>query len=97
MAEDKLATFKKKNVGLMPSEQGGYFAQLQTETDAEKKAEIDLSVALSRREELVKQLHGDEAVSAAGGGLPAVGPNGVAGGDTLSRIQEPRRSSTSCS
>ena len=90
VAEDKLATFKKKNVGLMPSEQGGYFAQLQTETDAEKKAEVDLSVALSRREELVKQLHGDEAVSAAGGGLTgAIGPNGMAsGGDTLSRIRE---------
>jgi len=90
VAEDKLATFKKKNVGLMPSEQGGYFAQLQTETDAEKKAEVDLSVALSRREELVKQLHGDEAVSAAGGGLAGtVGPNGMAGGgDTLSRIRD---------
>jgi polysaccharide chain length determinant protein (PEP-CTERM system associated) len=90
IAEDKLATFKKKNVGLMPSEQGGYFAQLQTESDAEKKAEVDLSVAMSRREELVKQLHGDEAVSAAGGGLTtAIGANGVAGGgDTLSRIQD---------
>jgi polysaccharide chain length determinant protein (PEP-CTERM system associated) len=90
VAEDKLATFKKKNVGLMPSEQGGYFAQLQTETDAEKKAEVDLSVAMSRREELVKQLHGDEAVSAAGGGLTAgLGAHGVTGGgDTLSRIQD---------
>ena len=90
IAEDKLATFKKKNVGLMPSEQGGYFAQLQAESDAEKKAEVDLSVALSRREELVKQLHGDEAVSAAGGGLTtAIGPNGVAGGgDTQSRIRD---------
>jgi polysaccharide chain length determinant protein (PEP-CTERM system associated) len=90
IAEDKLATFKKKNVGLMPSEQGGYFAQLQAESDAEKKAEVDLSVALSRREELVKQLHGDEAVSAAGGGLTAaIGANGVAGGgDTLSRIRD---------
>jgi len=28
-AEDKLAAFKKKNVGLMPSDQGGYFVQLQ--------------------------------------------------------------------
>ena len=44
-AEDKLAAFKKKNVGLMPSEQGGYFAQLQKETDDAKKAEIDLSIA----------------------------------------------------
>jgi polysaccharide chain length determinant protein (PEP-CTERM system associated) len=90
VAEDKLATFKKKNVGLMPSEQGGYFAQLQAESDAEKKAEVDLAVAMSRREELVKQLHGDEAVSAAGGGLTTtIGANGVAGGgDTLSRIQD---------
>src|SRR5450755_5049062 len=43
-AEDKLAAFKKKNVGLMPSEQGGYFAQLQREVDVAKKAESDLSV-----------------------------------------------------
>ena len=37
VAEDKLAAFKKKNVGLMPSEQGGYFAQLQNEVDAAKE------------------------------------------------------------
>ena len=90
VAEDKLATFKKRNVGLMPSEQGGYFTQLQNETDAEKKAEIDLSVAMSRREELSKQLHGDEAISSAGATSSAImGPRGVSsGGDTLSRIQE---------
>ena len=40
-AEDRLAAFKKKNVGLMPSEQGGYFTQLQNEVDAAKKAEIE--------------------------------------------------------
>src|SRR5882757_4967485 len=49
-AEDKLAAFKKKNVGLMPSDQGGYFVQLQKEVDAAKKAETDLSIAMSRRE-----------------------------------------------
>src|ERR1700722_9913246 len=88
-AEDRLATFKKKNVGLMPSEQGGYFAQLQSETDAAKKAETDLSIAMSRREELAKQLHGDEAVSSAGTSSPILGARGMTGGsDTLSRIQE---------
>jgi polysaccharide chain length determinant protein (PEP-CTERM system associated) len=86
-AEAKLAAFKKKNVGLMPSEQGGYFAQLQKETDDAKKAEIDLSIAMSRREELAKQLHSDEAISAAGSTLNA-GGRGTGGGDTLSRIQE---------
>ena len=86
-AEDKLAEFKKKNVGLMPSEQGGYFAQLQSESDAVKKAETDLSIAMSRREELVKQMHSDSVVSAAGTSA-SLGARGMAGGDTLSRIQE---------
>jgi polysaccharide chain length determinant protein (PEP-CTERM system associated) len=88
-AEDRLAAFKKKNVGLMPTEQGGYFANLQSETDAAKKAETDLSVAVSRREELAKQLHSDEAISSAGTSSPILGARGMtAGNDTLSRIQE---------
>ncbi len=88
-AEDRLAAFKKKNVGLMPSEQGGYFAQLQSETDAAKKAETDLSIALSRRDELSKQLHSDAAISAAGISIPMPGGRGMSSGsDTLSRIQE---------
>jgi polysaccharide chain length determinant protein (PEP-CTERM system associated) len=87
-AEDKLAAFKKKNVGLMPSEQGGYFAQLQKEVDAAKKAETDLSIAMSRRDELAKQLHSDSVLSAAGGSA-TTGGRGLGGGsDTLSRIQE---------
>ena len=89
VAEERLAAFKKKNVGLMPSEQGGYFAQLQNETDAAKKAQTDLSIALSRREELSRQLHGEGAISAAGTSAPILGSRGVvAGNDTMSRIQE---------
>jgi polysaccharide chain length determinant protein (PEP-CTERM system associated) len=87
-AEDKLATFKKKNVGLMPSDQGGYFVQLQKEVDAAKKAESDLSVAMSRRDELAKQLHSDSIVSSAGSSAAGSGRGGGGGSDTLSRIQE---------
>jgi polysaccharide chain length determinant protein (PEP-CTERM system associated) len=88
-AEDRLAAFKKKNVGLMPSEQGGYFEQLQREGDAAKKAETDLSIGMSRREELDKQLRSDQAISAAGASSPLLGAHGMTGGsDTLSRIQE---------
>jgi polysaccharide chain length determinant protein (PEP-CTERM system associated) len=88
-AEDRIAAFKKQNLGLMPSEQGGFFTQLQSEVDAAKKANTDLSVALSRKEELTHQLHGDMAVSAAGSSTPSMGPQGISnGGDTLSRIQE---------
>jgi polysaccharide chain length determinant protein (PEP-CTERM system associated) len=88
VAEDKLATFKKKNLGLMPSDQGGYFADLEKETDAAKKAEVDLSIAVSRREELTKQLHSDQAVSEAGTTGTMVGGTNSVGGDTLSRIQQ---------
>jgi polysaccharide chain length determinant protein (PEP-CTERM system associated) len=89
VAEDRLAAFKKQNVGLMPSEQGGYFTQLQNEVDAGKKAETDLSIALSRREELARQLHGDEAISASGVSVPILGGRGMNSGyDTMSRIQE---------
>ena len=87
-AEDRLATFKKRNLGLMPSDEGGYFAQLQKETDEAKKADIELSIAVSRREELIKQLHSDQAVSEAGATGPLVGGTNSAGGDTLSRIQQ---------
>ena len=89
-AEDRLAAFKKKNVGLMPSEQGGYFTQLQNETDAAKKADTDLSIAMSRRDELAKQLHSDEAISAAGASAPTLGGRGVSGG----RYVEPHPGST---
>lgn len=90
-AEDRLAAFKKKNVGLMPSEQGGYFVQLQNEVDAEKKSETALSIAISRRDELSKQLHGDAAISASSSTGTVIGPAGISSsgsGDTLSRIQE---------
>ncbi len=70
----------------MPADQGGYFAQLQKETDDAKKAEVVLSVAESRREELYKQLHSEQAISAAGSSL-SIGGNRV-GGDTLSEIQQ---------
>jgi polysaccharide chain length determinant protein (PEP-CTERM system associated) len=87
-AEERIAAFKKENIGLMPSEQGGFFAQLQTEVDAAKKVNTDLAIALSRKDELTRQLHGDAAVSAAGTSTPASNGQGGTGSDTLSRIQE---------
>jgi polysaccharide chain length determinant protein (PEP-CTERM system associated) len=87
-AEDRLAAFKSQNIGLMPTEQGGYFAQLQAEIDAAKKAETSLSIMISRRSELARQLRG-EAVITAAGSTPVLGANGVSlGSDTVSRIKE---------
>jgi polysaccharide chain length determinant protein (PEP-CTERM system associated) len=89
-AEDKLADFKKHNVGAMPTEEGGYFTRLQSEMDAVKTAQTALSVAMSRREELTRQLNGESPLSATtASGSVAGAPGGAAGAvDTVSRIRE---------
>jgi polysaccharide chain length determinant protein (PEP-CTERM system associated) len=89
VAEDSLAEFKKRNVGLMPDEQGGYFTRLQSEMDAVTKTQSQLAIATSRREELQRQLRG-EAPIAASMSVPNAGAanGGSGGGDTTSRIKE---------
>jgi polysaccharide chain length determinant protein (PEP-CTERM system associated) len=85
-AEDRLADFKKRYVGLMPAEQGGYFGQLQHEIDAVKTTENQLSVTQSRRNELARQMRGEAAIA---GSSTVAGPPGAASGsDTVSRIRE---------
>ena len=86
-AENRLADFKRNNIGLMPSEQGGYFAQLQTELDASNRLANELDVATSRRAELLKQLRGEAVVTASPGGALMPG-GGASAGDTVSRIKE---------
>jgi polysaccharide chain length determinant protein (PEP-CTERM system associated) len=87
-SEDRLADFKKGNVGMMPAETGGYFARLQLEMDAVTKTQTALGVATSRREELSRQLRGDMPIAAGTGMAPQTGAGGAGGGDTMSRIKE---------
>lgn len=82
-AESRLAEFRKANIGLMPTEQGNYFEQLQRETDEADRLENELGVAVQRRNELSRQLRGESIVGAA----PAA-VQGATGGDTVSRINE---------
>ncbi|HEX7013698.1 MAG TPA: XrtA system polysaccharide chain length determinant [Steroidobacteraceae bacterium] len=58
-AEARLAEFKKKNVGLVPGEQGDYFTRLQNELQEINRIEAALTVAASRRAELERQLRGE--------------------------------------
>lgn len=89
LAEDRLAAFKKQNVGLMPNEEGGYFQRLQANIDAVNKAQSSLAVALSRREELQRQLRGEAPMAAVTGSAPPQGgrPAG-SGADSQSLIRE---------
>jgi polysaccharide chain length determinant protein (PEP-CTERM system associated) len=88
-AEERLAAFKKDNVGLMPGAQGDYFTRLQAELDQLGQAETNLSVATQRREELQKQLRGEQPFITAGGTSSYVPSAPIASGsDTASRIRE---------
>lgn len=85
-AEARLADFKKSNIGLMPTEQGDYFTQLQVELDAARKAESNLAIAMSRRNELERQLRGETVLNASA--VASAGTGGTGGTDTLSRIKD---------
>jgi polysaccharide chain length determinant protein (PEP-CTERM system associated) len=90
-AEQRLADFKKKNVGMVPGDNtNDYFTRLQIEMDAVKKAETSLGIATTRRNALTQQLRGETSIAAASG-FAGAGGGGIApqsGGDTLSRIKE---------
>jgi polysaccharide chain length determinant protein (PEP-CTERM system associated) len=103
-AEERLANFKRQNVGMMPGAQGDYFVRLQTEVDGLDKARAALAIAIRRRDEIRRQLHGEQPfvaggapVSPAVGAPPATGrsasgtlPAGgdLGGADTETRIRE---------
>lgn len=56
-AENRLAEFKRENVGLVPGEQGDYFQRLQGMMEAVSKAEARLAIAMRRESELIRQLN----------------------------------------
>lgn len=72
-AEQKLADFKKKYVGLLPGESGGVFDRLQAEMNILQNAQLELQIEADRREELRRQLRSEDPL------LPetATGQNGV--------------------
>lgn len=86
-AEAQLADFKKKNMGLVPGDNGGYFERLTTEIQEVKRLQSALQIANSRRAELQRQLRGETPFVA---GSATAGNSQVAGGpqDTATRIQE---------
>jgi polysaccharide chain length determinant protein (PEP-CTERM system associated) len=59
-AEDRLKEFKRLNVSVMPSEGRGYYDRLQSETAVLERAKLELREAENRRDELRRQLSGEE-------------------------------------
>ncbi len=58
-AEERLKDFKQRNIGLMPSDAGGYFQRLQVAEDDLQQAQLELDEAIKRRDELQRQIKGE--------------------------------------
>jgi polysaccharide chain length determinant protein (PEP-CTERM system associated) len=57
-AEAELAEFKRRNIGVMPDNQGDYFQRIQTEMAQIDQIKSQLNVAISQRNELQARLLG---------------------------------------
>jgi polysaccharide chain length determinant protein (PEP-CTERM system associated) len=57
-SEDRLATFKQHNFGVLPGQGGDYFARLQNERQGLEQARSQLDVLMSQRAALDAQLRG---------------------------------------
>ena len=81
-AEERLADFKRRNVGLMPGAQGDYFTRLQAELAGVERSRADLAIAMTGRDELERQLRGEASAAARS-------PSGAAStSETVTRLQE---------
>jgi polysaccharide chain length determinant protein (PEP-CTERM system associated) len=87
-AENRLADFKKRNVGKMPDDRGDYFARLQAEMVEAEGVRQQLTLAEARRDELAKQLSGEEPFMFGIDNEATQQPAQAARGDLTARIQE---------
>jgi len=61
-AEKKLANFKQKHAGVLPGESGGYYQRLISAKEEHSQARLRLSEMTNRRNELKRQLSGEQPV-----------------------------------
>ena len=81
-AEERLMEFKRKHTGEMPGERGDYYARLQDKMAKLEKARFQLRTARRRKQELEKQLKGEEPV------FGIMGDSGSPGGGGTSRLDQ---------
>jgi polysaccharide chain length determinant protein (PEP-CTERM system associated) len=77
VAEDRLAAFKQRNVGLMPGQAGGYYERLQAALQRLEVAQAEHRTAASKREELLRQLEGEEPTVGLGPSVDGAGSGGT--------------------
>ena len=70
-AEKRLANFKQKHAGVLPGEAGGYYQRLISAKEEHSQARLRLSEMTNRRNELRRQLSGEQPVFLSSGGSDA--------------------------
>lgn len=88
-AEQSLAEFKRRNVGLMPGQQGDYFTRLQSENEALTQARGRLAIALRQRGELLRELRGGQPYQITSSGV--TGSPDAAASETERSIEQTRQ------
>jgi polysaccharide chain length determinant protein (PEP-CTERM system associated) len=73
-SEQRLAAFKKQNVGLLPSQQGDYFSHLQSDMSDLTKDKEKLGLELRKRDVLAQQLHAGQQFTAGSSGSGSQNP-----------------------
>lgn len=84
--EQQLAEFKKRNIGLVPGEQGDVFTQLQSDNSSLMKLKANLYVAERKRDELSRELRSGQQFTTGGAPSAAGGPLAGAALDTEQQI-----------
>lgn len=67
-AEERVAEFKRTNIGLMPGQSGDYYQRLQAALTELQAVQAEYRMASSKRDELLRQLEGEEPTVGLGGG-----------------------------
>jgi polysaccharide chain length determinant protein (PEP-CTERM system associated) len=81
-AEARLADFKREHAGLVPGSTGDYFSRLNAVTDELDKDRLTLTIAQQKRDELRRQLAGEQPL------LGSAAGNASGGADTATAIRE---------
>ena len=59
-AEDRLANFRRENIGMLPSDRGDYYQRLQRAQSELESTELQLQESKHQRDEIERQLTGEE-------------------------------------
>lgn len=82
-AEEDLAQFKKRNLGFMPDDGSDYYTRLKTAIDAVDQSRRQIRLVRERRDEIARQVEGEEPVF---GLMSTTGTGGTSGCSKATQI-----------